>query len=81
MPRNLVINGQSDQIRPIPPLNIAENPQRMRELLLDRYSRTIQEICRILRQSSALDCDVRNNVIFKLDSLRQLSGAKTANVP
>lgn len=83
MPRNLVTNGQSHQTGPIPTFNMAENPQRIRELLLDRYSRTIQEICRILRQSSAMDCDVRDSVIFRLDSLRHLvvRCVDVANVP
>ncbi|KAJ7370540.1 hypothetical protein OS493_031825 [Desmophyllum pertusum] len=51
---------------------MADNPRRIRELLLDRYSRTIQEICRIMGQSSAMDCDMRDSVIFRLNSLRHL---------
>ena len=45
---------------------------RVRELLLDRYSRTIHDICRIMRQGGVMDCDVRESVIFRLNSLRHL---------
>ncbi|KAJ7382625.1 hypothetical protein OS493_033983 [Desmophyllum pertusum] len=65
------------------PFNMADNPRRIRELLLDRYSRTIQEICRIMGQSSAMDCDMRDSVIFRLNSLRHLvvRCGDIANVP
>ena len=55
----------------------------IRELLLDRYSRTIQEICRIMGQSSTMDCDVRDSVIFRLNSLLHLvvRCGDIANVP
>ena len=56
---------------------------RVRDLLLDRCSRTIHDICRIMRQGGVMDCDVREGVIFRLNSLRHLvvRCADIANIP
>ena len=47
------------------------NCHRVWELLVDRCSTTIHNICR-MRQGGVMDCDVRESVIFRLNSLRHL---------